>query len=163
MVKFTEEFECKADNKGRIMLPAALRTKLAPVLPKGLVLKRAIFEHCLEIYTMEAWEKQMELVGNLNRFIKKHNDFIRQFTAGVRTVDVDNNGRLLIPKNLLTFAGITKEVVLSASIDRIEVWDKTKYNDVLDKGVETFPSLAEEVMGNSGKEKEAIQSASCSP
>lgn len=151
MVKFTEEFECKADNKGRIMLPAALRTKLAPVLPKGLVLKRSIFENCLEIYTMEAWEEEMKAVGNLNRFIKKNNDFIRQFTAGVRTVEVDNNGRLLIPKNLLAFAGITKEVVLSASIDRIEVWDKDQYNEVLDKGAETFSMLAEEVMGNSVK------------
>lgn len=149
MVKFTEEFECKADSKGRIMLPAALRAKLAPVLPRGLVLKRSIFESCLEIYTMEAWEKEMGAVGGLNRFIKKNNDFIRQFTAGVRTVDVDASGRLLIPKNLLAFAGIAKEVVLSASIDRIEVWDKGKYNNVLDKGAETFSELAEDVMGNS--------------
>ncbi len=154
MVKFTEEYECKADNKGRIMLPAALRTKLAPVLPEGLVLKRSIFENCLEIYTMQAWEKEMEHVGSLNRFIKKNNDFIRQFTAGVRTVDVDNNGRLLIPKNLLSFAKITKEIVLSASIDRIEVWDRNKYNETLGEGAETFSSLAEEVMGSRNKEEE---------
>lgn len=153
MVKFTEEFECKADNKGRIMLPAALRAKLAPVLPRGLVLKRSIFETCLEVYTMEAWEAEMRKVGSLNRFIKKNNDFIRQFTAGVRTVEADNNGRLLIPRNLLSFAGITKEVVLSASIDRIEVWDKDTYNNVLNKGSETFSALAEEVMGDAGKEK----------
>ncbi|MEM9685987.1 MAG: division/cell wall cluster transcriptional repressor MraZ [Bacteroidota bacterium] len=154
MIKFTEEFECKADNKGRIMLPSVLRTKLAPVLQEGLVIKRSIFESCLEVYTMKAWEKEMEKVGSLNRFRKKNNDFIRQFTAGVRTVEIDVNGRVLIPKNLLAFAGITKDVVLSASIDRIEVWDKGAYNEILDKGAETFSALAEEVMGNSGKEKE---------
>lgn len=135
------------------MLPAVLRAKLAPVLPEGLVLKRSIFESCLEIYTMKAWEKEMEQVGSLNRFIKKNNDFIRQFTAGVRTVEIDINGRLLIPKNLLAFAGITKDVVLSAAIDRIEVWNKDKYNENLHKGAETFSALAEEVMGNSGKEE----------
>lgn len=154
MVKFTEEFECKADNKGRVMLPAALRTKLAPVLPEGLVLKRSIFESCLEIYTMKAWEKEMEKVGSLNRFIKKNNDFIRQFTAGVRTVEVDASGRLLIPKNLLAYADITKEVVLSASIDRIEVWNKEKYNEALDTGAQSFSTLAEEVMGSRDKEEE---------
>jgi MraZ protein len=152
VIKFTEEFECKADNKGRIMFPAALRTKLAPVLQEGLVLKRSIFENCLEIYTMKAWEKEMEQVGSLNRFIKKNNDFIRQFTAGVRTVEIDTNGRLLIPKNLLAFAQITKDVVLSASIDRIEVWDKDKYNETLHKGAEKFSALAEEVMGYKEKE-----------
>ncbi len=152
VIKFTEEFECKADDKGRIMLPSVLRTKLAPMLPEGLVLKRSIFEPCLELYTLKAWEKEMEQVGSLNRFIKKHNDFIRQFTAGVRTVEVDGSGRLLIPKNLLAFAGIGKEVVLSAAIDRIEIWDKNKYNQTLQQGAGNFSALAEEVMGNKRKE-----------
>ncbi|MCM5661480.1 division/cell wall cluster transcriptional repressor MraZ [Galbibacter mesophilus] len=147
MIQFSEEYECKADSKGRIMVPSSLRAKLAPVLQDGLVLKRSIFQKCLEIYTMAAWEKEMKQVGKLNRFVKKNNDFIRQFTAGVRVVEIDASGRLSLPKNLMAFADIEKEVVLSESIDRIEVWDKQKYYDVLEEGASSFSDLAEDVMG----------------
>ncbi|WP_224483877.1 division/cell wall cluster transcriptional repressor MraZ [Robertkochia aurantiaca] len=148
MFHFTEEYECKADSKGRIMVPSAMRAKLAPVLEEGLVLKRSIFQKCLEIYTMEAWNREMKEVSKLNRFVKKNNDFIRQFTAGVRKVEIDSTGRISIPKNLLSYAGIEKGVVLSESVDRIEVWDKDRYYEVLDSGADDFSDLAEEVMGN---------------
>ncbi|MCX2680441.1 division/cell wall cluster transcriptional repressor MraZ [Galbibacter sp. EGI 63066] len=147
MIHFSEEYECKADSKGRIMVPSSLRAKLAPILQDGLVLKRSIFQKCLEVYTMAAWEKEMKQVGKLNRFIKKNNDFIRQFTAGVRVVEIDGSGRLSIPKNLMVYAGIEKGVVLSESIDRIEIWDKQQYYDVLDAGADSFSDLAEDVMG----------------
>ncbi|TRZ44364.1 division/cell wall cluster transcriptional repressor MraZ [Robertkochia solimangrovi] len=145
---FSEEYECKADSKGRIMVPSSLRAKLAPVLQDGLVLKRSIFQKCLEIYTMEAWKKEMAQISKLNRFVKKNNDFIRQFTAGVRKVEIDASGRLMIPKNLMGFAGISKEVVLSEAIDRVEVWDKDRYYEILDEGAGDFSQLAEDVMGD---------------
>ncbi|THD68889.1 division/cell wall cluster transcriptional repressor MraZ [Robertkochia marina] len=148
MFEFTEEYECKADSKGRIMVPSSLRAKLASVLHEGLVVKRSIFQSCLEIYTVEEWKKEAEKVGKLNRFVKKNNDFIRQFTAGVRLIQIDGNGRLSIPKNLMEFAGITKDVVLSETIGRIELWDKERYYAVLDEGAADFSDLAEEVMGN---------------
>ncbi|WP_224488905.1 division/cell wall cluster transcriptional repressor MraZ [Robertkochia flava] len=148
MFEFTEEYECKADSKGRIMVPSTLRAKLASVLHEGLVIKRSIFQSCLEIYTVEEWKKEAAKVGKLNRFVKKNNDFIRQFTAGVRLIQIDGNGRLSIPKNLMEFAGISKEVVLSETIGRIELWDKERYYNVLEAGAEDFSELAEEVMGN---------------
>src|SRR5690606_25644658 len=136
------------------MMPSSLRAKLAPILGDGLVLKRSIFQKCLEVYTMEAWEKEMKQVAKLNRFVKKNNDFIRQFTAGARVVEIDASGRLSMPENLMSFAGIEKEVVLSESIDRIEIWDKKRYNDVLDQGADSFSDLAEEVMGGFEIEQE---------
>ena len=148
MFEFTEEYECKADSKGRIMVPSSLRAKLASVLHEGLVIKRSIFQSCLEIYTVEEWKKEAAKVGKLNRFVKKNNDFIRQFTAGVRLIQIDGNGRLSIPKNLMEFAGISKEVVLSETIGRMELWDKERYYTVLEEGAEDFSELAEEVMGN---------------
>ena len=66
----------------------------------------------------------MAKVNKLNRFKKKNNDFIRRFTAGVKVVEVDNAGRLLIPKDLIGFSGITKEVVLASAVNIIEIWDK---------------------------------------
>lgn len=152
MLHLSEEYECKADSKGRIMVPAPLRTKLAPVLQQGMVIKRSIFQPCLEIYTMEVWQKEMAKISKLNRFVKKNNDFVRQFTAGVRSVEIDATGRLSIPKILMQWAGMDKDVVLSEVIDRIEVWDKDKYNQVLEQGADGFSDLAEDVMGNLGND-----------
>lgn len=145
---FIGTYECKADSKGRLMIPAALKKQLEPVLNKSLVIKRAVFQPCLEIYPMEEWDKMMQKINTLNRFNKKNNDFIRRFTAGVKTLEPDPSGRLLIPKDLLTFSGITKDVVLSSAINIIEVWDKDKYETAIDDATVDFAELAEEVMKN---------------
>jgi len=140
-------YECKADAKGRLMLPAALKKQLTPVLQNGFVLKRAVFQPCLELYPMAEWEILMRKVNTLNRFKKKNNDFIRRFTAGVKIIDVDTNGRLLIPKDLTVFASISKNVVVSSAINIVEIWDKDKYEQAIDNATVDFADLAEEVMG----------------
>lgn len=129
------------------MLPAALKKQLAPVLQNGFVLKRAVFQPCLELYPMAEWEILMRKVNTLNRFKKKNNDFIRRFTAGVKMIDVDTNGRLLIPKDLTVFASISKNVVVSSAINIVEIWDKDKYEQAIDNATVDFADLAEEVMG----------------
>ena len=140
-------YECKADSKGRIMLPAPLKKQLLPVLEKGFVVKRAVFQPCLELYPMEEWQALMQKVNKLNRFKKKNNDFIRRFTAGVRMIEVDSTGRILIPKDLVMFAGITKEIVVSTAINIVEIWDKENYEKAIDDATGDFADLAEEVMG----------------
>ncbi|NER12486.1 division/cell wall cluster transcriptional repressor MraZ [Leptobacterium flavescens] len=147
MNNFIGTYECKADAKGRVMIPVALKNQLTPILQKGFVLKRAVFQPCLELYPMDEWNALMQKVNKLNRFKKKNNDFIRRFTAGVKVVEVDTTGRLLIPKDLIGFADITKEIVLSSAINIIEVWDKTKYEQAIDDATVDFADLAEEVMG----------------
>ncbi|MFD0976457.1 division/cell wall cluster transcriptional repressor MraZ [Salinimicrobium gaetbulicola] len=147
MVNLIGTYECKVDAKGRLMVPAAIKKQLMPVLQDGFVLKRSVFQPCLELYPMQQWNEVMNNMAKLNRFVKKNNDFIRKFTAGVKTVEVDTNGRLLIPKDLVGFAGIEKEIVLSSAIDIIEIWDKDKYENAVNGG-EDFADLAEEVMGN---------------
>lgn len=97
---------------------------------------------------MQEWNLVMAKINKLNRFVKKNNDFIRRFTAGVKMVDVDASGRVLIPKDLCQFAGIEKQVVLSSAVNIIEIWDKDKYEKVIDDAVVDFAELAEEVMGN---------------
>ncbi|OBX22474.1 MULTISPECIES: division/cell wall cluster transcriptional repressor MraZ [Bizionia] len=140
-------YECKVDAKGRLMLPAALKKQLAPALQNGFVLKRAVFQSCLELYPMAEWEALMQKVNKLNRFKKKNNDFIRRFTAGVKIIEVDATGRLLIPKDLVAFADISKEIVMSSAINIIEIWDKDKYEQAIDDATGDFADLAEEVMG----------------
>ncbi|RCS27978.1 division/cell wall cluster transcriptional repressor MraZ [Polaribacter sp. WD7] len=148
MINLIGTHECKADAKGRLMFPSAYKKQLAAVLQEGFVVKRAVFQPCLELYPMKEWNLQMGKVGKLNRFKKKNNDFIRKFTAGVKLVEMDASGRILIPKDLIVFANIKKQVVMSSSINIIEIWDKDLYEKVLDDSAEDFPDLAEEVMGN---------------
>jgi MraZ protein len=140
--------ECKADVKGRIMLPSSLKKQLSSVLQDGFVLKRAVFQNCLELYPITEWNELIENVNSLNRFKKKNNDFIRRFTAGVRLVELDSSGRFLIPKDLIDFAGISKDIVISSSVNIIEIWDKSSYEKVLEDSAIDFAALAEDVMGN---------------
>ena len=97
---------------------------------------------------MQEWLLMTEKISKLNRFVKKNNDFIRRFTAGVKVVEIDALGRLLVPKDLVLFANITKEVVFSSAINIVEIWDKDLYEKSISGDEIDFADLAEEVMGN---------------
>jgi MraZ protein len=97
---------------------------------------------------MAEWNELMQKMGQLNRFNRKNNDFIRRFTAGVKTVELDAAGRLLIPRDLLSFAGISKEIVISSAINIVEIWDKSKYEQAINDSANDFADLAEDVMGD---------------
>ncbi|WP_408048107.1 division/cell wall cluster transcriptional repressor MraZ [Tenacibaculum halocynthiae] len=148
MVNLIGTYECKMDAKGRLMMSSAFKKQLSSVLQDGFVVKRSVFQSCLELYPMKEWGLMMGKVNKLNRFVKKNNDFIRRFTAGVKIVEVDASGRILIPKDLCQFAGLSKELVLSSAVNIIEIWDKVEYEKVIDEAVVDFADLAEEVMGN---------------
>ena len=129
------------------MLPVSFKKQLASVMANGFVLKRAVFQPCLELYPMNQWELLMQNINKLNRFKKKNNDFIRRFTAGVKSVDLDSSGRLLISKDLVGFAGISKEIVVTSALNIIEIWDKDKYEKAINDAAGDFADLAEDVMG----------------
>lgn len=156
MLNLIGTYECKADVKGRVMVPSALKKQLAPVAPNGFVIKRAVFQPCLELYPMDEWQALMQKMGGLNRFNRKNNDFIRRFTAGVRTVELDTTGRLNIPKDLAAFAGMGKEIVISTAINIVEIWDKQKYEQAIDDAANDFADLAEEVMGDASNADHGI-------
>jgi MraZ protein len=141
-------YECKVDAKGRLLLPAPLKKQLTTSLQDGFVLKRSVFQPCLELYPMQEWNVMMARINKLNRFVKKNNDFIRRFTAGVKVVEIDNLGRLLIPKDLTVFGSISKDVVLASAVNIVEIWDKDLYEKSLDNSEIDFADLAEDVMGN---------------
>lgn len=141
-------YECKADAKGRVMFPAALKKQLKKVIREGFVIKRSVFNQCLEIHPMNEWNEVVGQVNKLNRFVKKNNDFIRSYMAGLKVVEVDGSGRFLIPKDLLAFAGLEKRIVLSSSVNMIEIWDKKRYELSVSETLKDFGNLAEDVMGN---------------
>ena len=152
MQHFIGSYECKADTKGRIMLPAALKKQLSNHLNKSFVIKRAVFNTCLELYPLDQWQGLMEKVNKLNRFNKKNNDFIRRFTAGVKLLEIDTTGRLLIPQDLTTHAKISKEVGVSSVVNILESWDTGLYENAIDEATTDFAALAEEVMGDQNED-----------
>ena len=121
MINIIGTYECKVDAKGRIMLPSALKKQLQPLINDGFVIKRSVFNNCLELYPMKEWNVMILQVNQLNRFIKKNIDFIRSYMSGLKSLNADGNGRILIPKNLILYAGIDKEIVLTASLNVIEI------------------------------------------
>ena len=141
-------YECKVDAKGRLLIPAPFKKQLSATLQDGFVLKRSVFQPCLELYPMAEWNLMMNKINKLNRFVKKNNDFIRRFTAGVKVVEIDALGRLLVPKDLVAFASISKDLVLSSAVNIVEIWDKDLYENFISNDEVDFADLAEEVMGN---------------
>jgi MraZ protein len=148
MISILGTYECKVDAKGRVMLPSGLKKQVLPVLDDGFVIKRSVFNKCLEIHPMSEWKKIVDQVNQLNRFVKKNNDFIRSYMSGLKIVNVDSSSRILIPKDLIQFAGLEKKIVLSSSVNIIEVWDKSEYEQSVLKSIAEFGDLAEDVMGD---------------
>ena len=130
------------------MLPGAFKKQLAPILQDGFVLKRAVFQKCLELYPIAEWNTLSAKVNKLNRFNKKNDEFIRRFNAGVKPVDVDSTGRILVSKDLAGFASLEKSIVVNAAFNILEIWDKDLYEKAIDEATVDFADLAEEVMGD---------------
>ena len=148
MINLIGTYECSVDNKGRIMIPSQLKKQLDGMTNNPFILKRSVFQNCLELFPYSEWKLMMDKVNKLNRFVKKNNDFIRMYTAGVKSIDLDSTGRLLVPKDLIAISKLTKNVVLSSSINIIEIWDKDEYEKSINDPKVDFAKLTEEVMGN---------------
>lgn len=147
MIQFLGEYSCKIDAKGRLRLPAPLIKQLGDLAQEGFVLNRG-FEKCLVLYPRQAWDKHAKDIQNLNQYVKKNRVFIRHFFRGATELELDSNSRLLFPRPLLDHASIDKELVLFAYFDKIEVWAKESYEELLNEEPMDFDVLAEEVMGS---------------
>ncbi len=152
MKLFFESYECKIDDKGRVKLPAHLVRSLQEEGISKLVVKRSVFQQCIEAYPPNPWEEIMQKINGLNRFIKNNADFIRTFTAGVRESEIDASERILITKDLKSYAHLQKDLVINGVGNFFEIWDKETYEKNLAASAEDFSVLAESVMGTSSNE-----------
>ncbi len=150
MTGFIGEYHCKIDAKGRLLLPAEMRKQLSSEDQGTFVISRGV-DDCLSVYPMSEWNVVVEKLRMLNRFKAKDRKFARMFQKGATKVAADSNERILLPKGLLSWADVKKEVVLVANVDLWEIWDKAKYEELMTEDWEDFDQLASEVMGNSEK------------
>lgn len=147
------EYECKLDQKGRVILPSNLKKQISPEAKDMFVINRG-FENCLCLYPMNEWTLISEEINQLNLYNRKNRNFARYFYRGATELTLDASSRLLLPKTLMKYAGIDKEVILFAFSNRIEVWSKDKYEQLMTDEPEDFALLAEEVMGKPERTEE---------
>lgn len=150
-MSYLGEYICKLDAKGRLTVPAGLKKQLVNEGKEGFVVNRG-FEGCLGLYPQKDWQAVAEKLNKLNLFVAKNRAFVRKFQNGATMLDMDGNGRVLLPKDLMSYGDISKEVVLFAYADRIEIWDKTRYDKLMGEEMDDFAELAEDVMGEDKNE-----------
>lgn len=118
------EYEHSIDTKGRIIMPAKLREDMGEtfVITKGL-------EGCLFAYSQQEWKKFEEKLSTLPLTNKNARDSLRFFLSGAVECEMDKQGRFLISSKLRSFAGLKKEAVIIGVLNRIEIWEKTRWLD----------------------------------
>ncbi len=131
MVKFIGKYEAKVDDKGRLVFPAAFKSLMPPDEQMRFVIRKDIFEKCLEMYTYDEWERQSEEVkSRLDFFRKEHAMFWRKYMSDRALVQPDAKmGRFIVPKELLEAIGVNKDVVFSGNDHKIEIWAKEAFAD----------------------------------
>jgi MraZ protein len=148
MTGFLGEFEATLDAKGRFLLPAGFKKQLPEEDQNRFVINRG-FEKCLTLYPIKNWEPLFADISKLNDFDPKVREFRRYFLNGATFVEPDSAGRLLLPPNLKEQAGLEKDIVLVAAVNKIEIWDSNKYKQLFESfSPEAFSNLANEVMVN---------------
>lgn len=148
MAKFIGEYSVKIDDKGRMIFPSAFKSVFAPGERVALVVKKDMFEECLQMYTYQQWEEESnEVKSKLNFFNRKHSEFWREYMRDRAVVEPDEKlGRITIPKKLLESIGAEKEMIFVGNDHKIEIWTKELYNKK-QMSSEDFVTLAESILG----------------
>lgn len=146
MLSFLGEYDVAVDAKGRFLLPSGFRKQMPEGAPERFVINRG-FERCLTMYPIESWNALAEKVNKLNDFNPKVREFKRLFMNGATMIDLDSAGRMLLPKTLQEYAGIKKDIILSAQGNKVELWDKDTYYAYINQHAAGFSDLAAEVAG----------------
>lgn len=141
------EYEVTLDAKGRFMLPVGFKRQLPEAEAQRFVLSRG-FEACLTLYTEAQWNKVAAVVNRLNDFNPKSRQFKRVFLNGATYVEPDAAGRLLLPKSMLEYAKLNKDLVFSAQMDKVELWDAEAFRAQTAIDSNDLSQLANDVLGS---------------
>lgn len=145
---FLGEIVIKLDDKGRMRIPTALKESMSDKAAHRFVVNRG-FENCLTLYPYDVWEVVKAKVDKLNTFNREKREFVRKFYSGATICTLDGSDRINIPNQLLDFASMKKDIILTPVKDYYELWDQKKYNDMISQAdSSSFEELAERVMGD---------------
>jgi len=146
MASFMGMYRYSIDVKGRINIPSKMRKSMNPEANDTFILTRG-FDKCIFIYPLDEWNELEKKVKMLSTFKEKDRYFQRSFLMWATTQELDSQSRVSIPKELLDYANIKKEVKIIGSINRIEIWDPETFNNYLQSQSESYEQIAEKVMG----------------
>jgi MraZ protein len=152
MIGFLGEYEATLDAKGRFLLPSGFKKQLPEGEAEKFVINRG-FEKCLALYPMKTWEPIFTKISGLNEFDPDERSFKRAFLNGATYVEPDTAGRILLPPSLKNYAELTKDIVLMATGDKIEIWDSNKYKQFFDSiSSDALSDLGNQVLGGGNKQ-----------
>ena len=147
MTGFLGEYEVAIDAKGRFLVPAGFRKQLAEGAAERFVINRGLDKH-LTLYTMESWEAFSGIILTLNDFNPEESLLKRLILNGATIVEPDSAGRLLLPKTLMEYVGLKKDMVFSCNGDKVELWDKDTYYAHMQENMGQLAYLAQKILGN---------------
>jgi MraZ protein len=145
MTFFTSEYESKLDAKGRLLLPSRIKAQL-PEGTNQLVLRRG-YEPCLIIYPLVEFKKVFAKISALNESNPDNRVFQRSVLSGLTEIEMDINGRILIPKNMLAYAQLEKDVILTGIGNRVEMWNPGLYEKHLISDPSELSKLEQKYLG----------------
>ena len=138
---FMGEYNNKLDAKGRMIVPSKFRGELSDqfVITRGL-------DKCLFGYTQDEWSRIEESMKSLSLTKRDARKFMRLFFSGATVVEVDKQGRINIPRNLRTYAGLEKDCTIIGVSNRIEIWETAEWTDFYTESEENFEDIAEDLI-----------------
>lgn len=146
MAGFKGQAEYSVDSKGRVAIPAKMRNDLVPEAKQTFTITRG-FEQCIFLYPLNRWEQMEEEFGGLNMFNRQARDFVRTILRWADEAQLDAQGRITLPKQLVEFAGLNDRALIIGSLDHIEIWDPGVFDEYLEETAADYETLAEHVMG----------------
>lgn len=131
-MQFLGNIEAKIDAKARVFVPAAFRKILQQSAQSALILRKDIFQECLVLYPLQVWEDELaRLRSRLNRWDREQQALFRQFVVDAERLEIDANGRILIPRRYCQMVGIEAEVVFLGVDNTMEIWAKNSLENTL--------------------------------
>ncbi|MEE3112858.1 MAG: division/cell wall cluster transcriptional repressor MraZ [Bacteroidota bacterium] len=145
MAFFTSEHECKLDAKGRLVLPSRLKSVLPEASKKSIIIRKG-FEPNLIIYPLHEFQNIYTRINSLNEFSSEQRKLKRNLFSSISQVDLDSNGRFLLPKSMISHTGLEKDVILVGMGNVIELWSPDNYKKYLINDANEFSKLAQKYL-----------------
>ena len=145
MAFFTGEHECKLDAKGRLVLPSRLKSVLPEASKKNMIIRKG-FEPNLILYPLNEFQNIYSRISSLNEFSSEQRKLKRNLFSSISQVELDSNGRFLLPKSMVSDCDAEKDIVLVGMGNVIELWSIKNYKKYLIDDSNEFSKLAQKYL-----------------
>lgn len=129
---FSGKYYYTLDPKGRLIIPAPFREIISSNYNPKLFVVNDIFDKCLHIYPQEEWTRIEEKVRQLPKTKEEVKIYMRRVISSAQEVELDKQGRILVPASLREDAGLKSDIVIVGQVEKIELWDRIEWDEVND-------------------------------